>query len=431
MQKLLPQFNNWVKFLLTALIVIVPLYPKFPFIRIPGISVSIRFEDFLLLIISLFTLVKIYPKLREFLRDNLVKSIVIFLIIAFISLLSGIYITKTVDLSIGILHFVRRIEYFVPLFAILVFKDIIKNKNLEFFIKSLMLVTIISFIYGFGQKYFNLPFIVTQNEEYSKGIALYYSPGSHINSTFAGHYDLATFLVLLLPIFISSLFLFKEKLTRIFLLITIFGGLWLLGASASRISVVSYILAASISLIFLKKYKEILLVGMSGLILLMSSGNLYDRYERLIDVLIGVKAAEEVEVFEDRSTSIRLAVEWPRAIRSLTKNPILGTGYSSMGLATDNDYLRLLGELGILGFLAFGLIFINLYKIFKQSILKLNNYDILERSLIVGVIGGTLGVLINAIFIDVFEASKFVLIFWFVIGITVITVRNNINVQKS
>mgnify|MGYP000377281937 CR=1 FL=1 len=431
MQKLLPQFNNWVKFLLTALIVIVPLYPKFPFIRIPGISVSIRFEDFLLLIISLFTLVKIYPKLREFLRDNLVKSIVIFLIIAFISLLSGIYITKTVDLSIGILHFVRRIEYFVPLFAILVFKDIIKNKNLEFFIKSLMLVTIISFIYGFGQKYFNFPFIVTQNEEYSKGIALYYSPGSHINSTFAGHYDLATFLVLLLPIFISSLFLFKEKLTRIFLLITIFGGLWLLGASASRISVVSYILAASISLIFLKKYKEILLVGMSGLILLMSSGNLYDRYERLIDVLIGVKAAEEVEVFEDRSTSIRLAVEWPRAIRSLTKNPILGTGYSSMGLATDNDYLRLLGELGILGFLAFGLIFINLYKIFKQSILKLNNYDILERSLIVGVIGGTLGVLINAIFIDVFEASKFVLIFWFVIGITVITVRNNINVQKS
>src|SRR3990167_10675400 len=54
-----------------------------------------------------------------------------------------------------------------------------------------------------------------------------------------------------------------------------------------------------------------------------------------------------VPVAEDRSFNIRLKAEWPRAIRAFLKNPVLGTGYSSVGLAVDNDYLRSLAESGI------------------------------------------------------------------------------------
>jgi len=67
-----------------------------------------------------------------------------------------------------------------------------------------------------------------------------------------------------------------------------------------------------------------------------------------------------------RSTDIRLKVEWPRAIKAFLKNPLLGTGYSSITLATDNDYLRMLGETGILGTLAFLAIILEITRIVWQ-----------------------------------------------------------------
>ena len=82
-------------------------------------------------------------------------------------------------------------------------------------------------------------------------------------------------------------------------------------------------------------------------------------------------------------------VEWPRAIRALKKNPLLGTGYSSITLATDNDYLRLLGETGVLGFLAFLLIGVRLIKryLIAYPFKKLKE---VETGFIVGLIGGSL-----------------------------------------
>src|SRR6185369_8335743 len=103
------------------------------------------------------------------------------------------------------------------------------------------------------------PVITTQNEEYSKGIALRYIPGGHLASTFAGHYDLATFLILVTPVFVSLLFASKnnlEKLAngvnfkkiRIVLLIIIAASLWLLAHTLSRISAISFVMATTIAL---------------------------------------------------------------------------------------------------------------------------------------------------------------------------------------
>jgi len=129
-------------------------------------------------------------------------------------------------------------------------------------------------------------------------------------------------------------------------------------------------------------------------------------------------------VLEDRSSSIRLNVEWPRAIRAFSKNPLLGTGYSSITLATDNDYLRALGETGILGLVAFSLIFIRISEILltKYSLIKKEFSDI-DKSFVAGMMGGSLGILVNALFVDVFEASKFAIIFWILIGILVGFIR--------
>jgi hypothetical protein len=459
MQKFLELLNKPFKYLVASLLILVPLYPKFPFIRIPGIYVSIRAEDFLIAVIAIFTLVRIIPNIKKFLKDDMVRAVVVFLLVGLVSLISGVFLTKTAGLSIGTLHFLRRIEYFVPFFAVLAFFPYERGKNLGFYIKVLMIVVFAAFVYGFGQMYLHFPVITTQDSESSKGLAMMWVVGSQITSTFAGHYDLAAFMVLILPIFISLIFTIKEKFSKFLLLIVSLSGFWLLINTASRISLVSYLSAVCISLFLLKKYKAIVFVVLISLVLTVFSPNLLARYKNLIDVysskirnikIVEVNifnftvSAQEAEplsvrtptpvpvpVFEDRSTSIRLTVEWPRAVRAFIKNPLLGSGYSSIGLASDNDYLRLLAEVGSLGFLAFMLIIVRILFVFASALPLTKNFSGIKLGFVAGAIGGIFGILLNAVFIDVFEASKFALIFWLIVGLAVCVVRDRLNVDKN
>ena len=133
---------------------------------------------------------------------------------------------------------------------------------------------------------------------------------------------------------------------------------------------------------------------------------------------ISTRTPEGAPVFEDRSTSIRFNVEWPRAIRALEKNPVLGTGYSSISLATDSDYLRVLGEVGILGTSAFLLILTGVFKTIWKFLRESNELSV-NTAYVGGFFGALVGFLINATFIDVFEASKAAIVFWTLCGIAI------------
>lgn len=448
MRKLLKS-SDITKYLVAAILLAVPLYPKFPFIRVPGTFVSIRLEDFLLAAVSGILVLRLLPNIKQFLENKINKAIFLSLLIGFLSLMTAIFVTKTVEPHIGFLHWLRRIEYFVPFFVgFLVIKE--RKENLEFYLKVLMISVILAFLYGLGQRYLNWPIIITQNLEYAKGIALRWIPGSHINSTFAGHYDLATFLVMILPVYICFFFLLKGWRTKVIIFTVFSAGLWLLGNSGSRISAISYLGTFTIALFLVKKYKAIPLVIILSLVFFSLSSSLVARYSQIIEVTskkilkinnvffkqevayaadepIGIPKRRETSeptptpppVFEDRSASIRLNVEWPRAIRALSKNPLLGTGYSSITLATDNDYLRLLGEVGILGFLAFFLILFRIGRAVFEAFPLIKKYKGVELGFLAGMIGSFPGLLLNAVFIDIFEASKFAIIFWLLTGFAV------------
>lgn len=430
MQKLLKLFDGSIgKYLLTAILLVVPLFPKFPAFRIPGTYVAVRLEDFLILFAILFFTIPILQNIKSIFKNNVSRSILIFLGIGLVSLISGIYLTQTVDLKIGFLHWFRRVEYLSLFFVSFVYIRSNKDNNLffDYVIKILIIINLLVFAYGLGQKYVELPVIVTQNEEYSKGIALRWVPGAHINSTFAGHYDLASFMVLILPIFVTAFFVLKDKASKLISGISVAFGFWLLSVAVSRISIVAFILAVSVSLLLYKKFKEIILFGIISVIIFGTAPDLQVRYKRIFDVvkqklssIVVVQAQENGNVNEDRSTSIRLNVEWPRAIRAFTKNPILGTGYSSITLATDNDYLRALGETGAFGLLSFLLIFIYLYQHLKSYVFD----NSLKSIFIAGYIGSTVGIIMTAIFIDIFEASKFAIIYWMFTGLVVGSLKN-------
>jgi hypothetical protein len=133
-------------------------------------------------------------------------------------------------------------------------------------------------------------------------------------------------------------------------------------------------------------------------------------------------ATEAAELFEPmalavgRSTDIRFKVEWPRAINAFLKNLPLGTGYSSITLATDNDYLRMLGETGLLGFLAFFAFMIAIWEKF-WLFLKGKVASKEDKLLVLGIVGANISYFLNAAFIDVLEASKIAFFFWILTGV--------------
>lgn len=437
MQKLLKLFEPWYLVAITAILIVVPLFPKFPAFRIAGTYVAVRLEDFLILGTILIFSVPIIYNIKSIIKNNVVRAIALFLIIGGISVFSGIYLTQTINVKIGLLHWIRRIEYLSLFFVGLTYMKTNAEKQggrvMEYIVKILLIVNFFVFAYGIGQHYFNFPVIVTQNEEYSKGIALRWVPGAHINSTFAGHYDLASYLVLIIPIFVASFFVVKDKISKFLLASSTLAGFWLFSVAVSRISIVAFLVATTVSLFLLKKYKEIVVIGLISVIAFGFSPDLRVRYGRIFDVLkqkissvIVVHAQEDGNVNEDRSTSIRLKVEWPRAFRAFYKNPIVGTGYSSITLATDNDYLRALGETGLLGLSSFVLIFVCLYHIFRTYNFDISkSVSVFDSVIVACFVGSTVGILITALFIDIFEASKFATIYWLFAGLVVGKVQQN------
>lgn len=117
----------------------------------------------------------------------------------------------------------------------------------------------------------------------------------------------------------------------------------------------------------------------------------------------------------DISCATRLEVEWPRAIVAFRSNMLLGTGPSSITEATDNDILRWLGETGLIG----TLLFLSILFLICRYAFMLAKIDREKTYLYYGFIFGVMALLINALYIDVFEASKMAYNFWLVSGLIV------------
>ncbi len=141
----------------------------------------------------------------------------------------------------------------------------------------------------------------------------------------------------------------------------------------------------------------------------------------------------------DLSTGIRLDYTWPKAIEGFTKNPLLGSGYSTLtkkniddftdAESTDNDFLRALGETGLLGFLSFyGIVALVLWQVIK-NFGKIN--DIFYATIVASIFAAVIGLLINAFYIDVFVSSKVAYIFWILVAILLSTIKYSTNKTKE
>ena len=442
----LEKFLFW---LIIFLFAFIPLYPKFPLLNVAGTFVAVRLEDVFIALAYLVwgAYLLLSKQIGIFLKDKLNRALMLFFFVGLVSLFSANFLTHTTLLPLSLLHWIRRLEFMMLL--PLVVTVIKTKKQLVICLLTLSAVVLLVNIYALGQQYLHWPVISTTNSEFSKGLILSLSPGARVNSTFAGHYDLAVFLAMVL-VLIST---------------------WVLIMTAARLSFVAAFAGIFGSLVLLKKFKFILLLAMIMLGVLIYPSQLRDRLISTVTVNIfgqgerykgqtedqrirsklniptlAIKTSSEsaeTSIFATgsagiasditpgepidttqlgvyRSFSIRLNLEWPRAITAFLKNPFLGTGYSSLGIATDNDFLRSLGEVGMLGTAVFILIFI---EIIKKIVRLLRENDKFLRYFSIGTLSLILAFVINGLFIDVFEASKVASLFWMIVGLN-LSVRN-------
>lgn len=448
----------------------IPLYPKFPLLNVPGTFVAVRLEDILIAIAYIGWAISLIraKQFVNFFQDKLNLALLFFFFIGLVSLFSANFLTQTVSLNLSFLHWARRVEFMMllPLTA-----TVIKSKKqLQIVLAILSLVVILVNFYALGQQYLNWPVISTTNSEFSKGLILALTPGARVNSTFAGHYDLAVFLAMAVVLLIPLFFVLNKKL-KIFTFLVGILSFWVLIMTAARLSFVAALAGILASLTLMKKFKVIVLLVVVVAATLAYPSQLRDRListvtvnlfgqgqryegqtedqrlrnklniptlatktssqsaetstfatgsgETASDIAPG-EPTDTTELGVYRSFAIRLNLEWPAAWRAFLKNPLLGTGYSSLGIATDNDFLRTLGEVGILGTLSFALIMI---EIVKRVIKNVKENDRFVKYFSIGILSLILAFLINALFIDVFEASKVASLFWMIVGAN-LAVRN-------
>ena len=484
MGKLLNWFKqldeNLVKILLIGFVFFVPLWPKLPFKMVDYTYIAIRYEDIYLAILALIFFVQLLRK-KVFLNKKFILPFAFFLSAVFISFFWNAYVSKNIEFPhLGLLHSLRRVEYMVMFF---IASSVIKTKKdfwqvISYFFISVLIVI----LYGLGQKFLNFPAVQTMNPEYAKGYILYLTPEARISSTFGGHYDLAIYLVMAIPI-ILSFYLAKGKNSYLYLFI---GALLILLYTSSRSSFVAYFVSTVVLLLFIRKFKFLIFVLILTTGLMFTTGEITKRFLKtfqvrriLIDdrtgaVYIGqtittkelpagsfyVKLKDQSKgdnldkfrkqivlektreatisgeissldekkymatlsanlrpvntVVSDISMATRFQIEWPRAINAFKKNPLLGTGPSSLTEATDGDYFRWLGEFGLLGTIAFLNILFLILKTVWDKIKKLGFND---KLIGYGFIFGFLALFINASYIDAFEASKVAYTFWTLSGL--------------
>lgn len=451
---------NPFRIILAVLILFIPLYPKFPLFGVTGTYVAIRLEDIIIGLFLLFWLFFQVKKHFPIFKNKIILVFIAYFIAISISALTAILIYQNTPSSIIVLNTLRRFEYMSLFFVTL---EAIKNKKDFLYPYLFLLLALVGIaIYGYGQKYLHFPVISTMNEEFSKGQLLQMNVWTRISSTFAGHYDLAAYLSLILVIIGSVAILVKNKLLKISSFILFLVAFNLLTLTASRVSIFAFWGSLTLCLLLIRRYLWVIPLSAMVVFSLFNSKDLNQRLLATVS-LIKINKSSTIStptsiptptiilptptktlavistthqkptptiyhhpVIEDvtpadldagvaRSGEIRFNVEWPRAITAFRKNPLTGTGLGSITLATDNDYLRSLGESGLMGFTTFAIIFLT-FSIKTLPFLRKKSNSIDDQLPLI-LFSVMTCILANATFIDVFEASKVAYTIWIIMAI--------------
>lgn len=473
--------------LLLPVLALILLLPKFPLFGVEGTYVNVRLEDFvvgaLFFVWGIGVLLKKYDLTRVFAW----KPILGFLVYGFVITLLGIHLFKTVETPhLGLIHFIRRVEYILMYF---VAGTVLKKEKLRDYVYFLLCVAAFTIIYGYLQWKDILPGVQTLSQAGKIGT---YSDLNFVISTFAAHYDFGAFLMLMMPITLAAFFSNKNWFKKGLFLILAFAIWWMAKLVYARAAYLSLIAATTLFLVLKKNLFALLPIYEVFQIFDRYFGGRFSKYTYQFSFKIMPQPAQkaavvepsptpalvkkmvkkviegkEIEVIEevrvipsatggastfgqkidswvnisseklhsifgrinlnlDPSGNIRLQ-EWQDVLANTYYHFLWGGGYYSIGPGADNDYVRAIAEVGVIGLSIFLLILKDfayvMWKNFRSA------QDVFIKNFNLAMLCGLVGLLINAFFIDIFEASKIAFLFWFLMGL--VNVSSKCQMSKS
>lgn len=462
--------QHFLLFLSIFLLFFIPLFPKIPlFDALPGYAVRIRLEDFLIAFAGTVWLREVFLGRVKIARDFLVFTL-LFAAAGLSTLILAIFLLQSIPpepLHIGksALHYFRYLEYFSLFFFLS--SAVKKSEHIKYALAAMSAALLGVVVYGLGQKFWRFPVFSTMNREFSKGELLYLQGGARPQSTFAGHYDLGAYLVIVLPLLFSyalsllNRHMSAKRIVAFFVIQGIhLGGVLMLAISGAKTSILAYAAAIFVIIVLnilrLPKRGQKIFAGIAALFLVVAVGvslwivvppTTREKYlsqlpffaQKSVDVPRDFQGLpQDGSVWSENalkyglSMGIRLDTLWPQALLGFANNPLLGNGFGTLGMlgtgrfveadSTDNNFLRTLGETGLVGFIIF---YGAVWWIISFSLRAVKGDDWQARGLSIGMLAATIGLLINAVYIDVFAASKVALVFWGTAGLVYRSSRLN------
>ena len=386
-------FNtNWA---FVLLIMGMLLSPEFAIAKVPGRDVVIRLEDFLVVVFFLSWLarISILKRQRIVTKTPLNKFILFYCAVFTIVTLRGIMLGYVMPIK-GMFYVLKFFEYFLIYFFVC---NVFSNKSqAKLYLKTFLFTFVIVNIYAVSQ---------------IGAIGRVSAPfeGSGEPNTLGGY------LVLIQGVMLGIILHLHSLRKRLILSCIVLFSVVTLTFTLSRSSYLAFI-PMYLTIIFLNRTKKknvfigaIIIAIVSGMFFFPQNVKERLRYTFIPQVQETIEPVKVASFTLGPSASARIR-SWIHFIDMWKRRPLLGFGLTGLGFI-DSQYVRVLAETGILGFVAFiallGGIYRNTLRIYK------NAQDELLKGLALGFLAGHVGMVVHAITANTYIIIRIMEPYWF------------------
>jgi O-antigen ligase len=375
-----------------------------------GRELSFRMDDILLVVIGVSWLVRniVYRELALFRETPLNRPIAVYMVICVISTLLGV-LNGHVRPMTGFFFVLKYFEYFFVFFMVV--NHVRSQQQVVGLVVALLAVGLIVSLYAISQ----IP------------------SGQRASAPFEGEIGepntLGGYLVFLLAIMTGLLLHVQFGPIRIALLVL--GGFAVLAlmATLSRSSYLAgVVLLMAVGLTQWRRPRVLtLLLVIIALVPLLAPANVK---QRVNETFFGRQYGGEIKVGNvglDLSTTERLK-SWAYVLKDWVHDPILGRGITGYAWA-DAQYVKIIGETGLAGLVAFGFIIYRLWRCARESFLS--QTDPFAKGLAHGFLLALVAMLAHGIGANTFIIIRIMEPFWLCAGLVMLLPTLSAQAQPS
>lgn len=386
---------------LVLLILAIGLSPRFPVGTLAhGRAIDIRVEDILLIFLCLGWLSRF--KRRPPQKTLFLCPILAYLCISALSTSIGIYFIR-VNLAEGFFYLLKEMEYFLMFF--LVASNIVNKKQLNLLIGTFLSIGMADFVWKVREIIAGVHFVG-------------YGPG-----TLGEEHTMQSGAAVLFPLIIAlSLWFYQNRLWRrvglAFLILLFFMALLVAGKRSFGVGISGGLMIMGLISVKMKKVRFVILCCFVLCFLVISYFSLCHFFPRITAHKRMTNVEAGVVNFKERAEIYAYHIE-----RYFFDNPFLGVGKGALptSSATHNFYVRLLCDVGVIGFFAFAWLWGSLWRyIYKFFLL---HQDKLYRTIALVWLLGTAVIAVANFFGEYLLTVRIAESYWFISGVAVGTIR--------